>query len=59
VSDTIRDGSTVVCWQCEEIDERIAHYRAMTARVTDKRTFEGIDVLVEKMEAQKTALNPG
>ena len=47
-----------MCEKCEELDERIEHYRYLMARVTDRRTNEGIGKLIEDMQAQKAALHP-
>ena len=47
-----------MCWKCEEIDKRILHYRVIAARVTDKQTLDGIQQLVDTLEAEKKDLHP-
>jgi hypothetical protein len=47
-----------MCWKCEEIDKKILHYRTLGARVTDRLTLEGLQQLIEKLEAEKKALHP-
>ena len=47
-----------MCWKCREIDKKIAHYRTLIARVIDKQTLEGLEHMVEKLEAEKKALHP-
>ena len=46
-----------MCWQCEEIDKSIEHYREMATRVTDQRTIDGIALLIERLETEKKALH--
>ena len=47
-----------MCWKCEEIDKVILHYRTLGARVTDRLTLEGLEQLIEKLEAEKKTLHP-
>jgi hypothetical protein len=47
-----------MCWKCDEIDKAIVHYRTMSARVTDQLTLEGLQQLIDKLEAEKSALHP-
>ena len=47
-----------MCEKCEELDEKIDHYRNLIARVADRQTNEGIGKLIEDMQAQKAALHP-
>jgi hypothetical protein len=46
-----------MCEKCEELDDRIEHYRNLMARVTDRQANEGIGKLIEDMQAQKAALH--
>jgi hypothetical protein len=48
----------LMCEKCEELDEKIEHYRNLMARVTDRQTSEGIGQLIEDMQAEKAALHP-
>ena len=48
----------LMCEKCEELDDKIEHYRNLRARVTDRQTNEGIGELIEDMLAQKAALHP-
>ena len=47
-----------MCEKCVEIDGKIDHYRRLASRITDRRTIDGIDELIEKMKAEKAALHP-
>jgi hypothetical protein len=47
-----------MCARCEELDKKITHYRELAARVRDPLLTEGVEKLVEEMEAQKVALHP-
>ena len=47
-----------MCWKCQEIDKVILHYRVLGARVTDKLTLEGLQQLIDKLEAEKKARHP-
>jgi hypothetical protein len=47
-----------MCWKCEEIDKVILHYRTLGARVTDRLTLEGLEQLIEKLEAEKKRMHP-
>ena len=48
-----------MCWKCEEIDKVILHYRTLGTRVTDRLTLDGLQQLIETLEAEKKALHPG
>ena len=47
-----------MCWKCEEIDKVILHYRTLGTRVTDRQTLEGLQQLIDTLEAEKQALHP-
>ena len=47
-----------MCEQCVVLDGKIAHYREMARLITDPLTLEGIDILIKRYEAEKTALHP-
>ena len=47
-----------MCWKCEEIDKVILHYQTLSTRVTDRLTLEGLQQLIETLEAEKQALHP-
>ncbi len=42
-----------MCWRCDEIDKKIAHYRELAGRITDEQSLRGIDLLIAKLEATK------
>lgn len=46
-----------MCWKCQELDAVIGHYRELGARASDRLSRRGIDVLIEKLEADKKALH--
>jgi hypothetical protein len=47
-----------MCGQCDEIDKKIAHYRTIVSRVTDKFAQEGISELIAELLAKKAELHP-
>jgi hypothetical protein len=47
-----------MCEKCDEIDDKIDHYRFMASRITDQPLLDGIKDLIERMQAQKAALHP-
>lgn len=47
-----------MCEKCAELDKTIEHYRMIMVRVPDPQTVEGINKLIEKMQAEKAALHP-
>ena len=47
-----------MCWKCEEIEKSILHYRTLGARVTDKQTLDGMQKLIDLLEAEKKDLHP-
>jgi hypothetical protein len=47
-----------MCWKCDEIEKVILHYRTLSARVIDTLTLEGLQQLIDKLEAEKKALHP-
>jgi hypothetical protein len=46
-----------MCEKCIELDGKIDHYRRLAWRVTDPRTVDGINELIEKMMTEKVALH--
>jgi hypothetical protein len=50
--------AAIMCEQCVEIDKKIEHYRVIASRVTDQLVLDGIKELIERMQAQKSALHP-
>jgi hypothetical protein len=47
-----------MCDKCSEHDNKIAHYRLLAARITDRETLDGIAGLIEQITAAKVALHP-
>jgi hypothetical protein len=47
-----------MCGACEQLDEKIEHYKKVMAAMTDQLTIERISALVAELEAQKVALHP-
>ena len=47
-----------MCEKCVEIDGKIEHYRQLSGLITDQPTLDGINRLIEQMEAEKQALHP-
>jgi hypothetical protein len=46
-----------MCWQCKELDKVIDRYRTLGERTTDKQTLDGIELLIQKAEAEKKLLH--
>jgi hypothetical protein len=46
-----------MCDVCEQLDEKIEHYKKLAA-MTDQLTIEGITALIAELQAQKAALHP-
>jgi hypothetical protein len=47
-----------MCEKCVELDEKIEHYRTLSAKIIDQPTLDGIKALIEEKRAQKAALHP-
>jgi hypothetical protein len=47
-----------MCVQCDDINKRIEHYRRLASRLTDQPMLDGIQQLIERMQARKAALHP-
>jgi len=47
-----------MCDACDQLDEKIEHYRKVMAAMTDQLTINGITALIVELEAQKAALHP-
>jgi hypothetical protein len=47
-----------MCSRCVEIDERIMHLKELGSRLLDGKTLRSIEILVERLAAEKAALHP-
>ena len=47
-----------MCDKCEDLDEKIAHYRRLQNSITDELTLTGIKRLIEEASAEKVAFHP-
>ena len=47
-----------MCEQCDQIKEKIEHYRALLSQVTDQMASEGITQLIADLLAKMAALHP-
>jgi hypothetical protein len=47
-----------MCEKCIDIDDKTARYRRLTWSLTDQRTIDAINELIEKLTAEKAALHP-
>ena len=45
-----------MCVKCNELDNKIAHYRLMALRITDQRTLDGIAGLIKQLAADREAI---
>jgi hypothetical protein len=48
-----------MCEKCKPIDAKLLSYVYLRQRVTDHQTLEGLERLIQELEAQKKALHPG
>jgi hypothetical protein len=46
-----------MCDECDRLEEKIEHYKSVSAAMTDHLTIERISALVAELEAQRTALH--
>jgi hypothetical protein len=46
-----------MCKQCVEIDGKIQHYDLLASRVTDRTLLDGLQNLIELLQALKVALH--
>jgi hypothetical protein len=46
-----------MCEKCDEIDLRIARYKYMASRITDRIALDGIAELIEAAPAKKAAVH--
>jgi hypothetical protein len=47
-----------VCEKCEELDERIAHYRQLLKSISDKQLTSALIHSIAEMEQKKSDLHP-
>ena len=47
-----------MCEKCVDLDRNIEHYRSIATKITDEAMLRGIEVLIERANAQKAALHP-
>jgi hypothetical protein len=47
-----------MCEKCKPIDAKLLHYVDLRHRLTDDQTLEGLERLIQELEAQKKALHP-
>lgn len=43
-----------MCEGCRKIEEKIAHYREMASYVMDRPTLDSIDVLIARLERERS-----
>jgi hypothetical protein len=48
-----------MCTLCSELDHRLDQCPKLSASITDQLTLNGIDLLIEKCDADKQALHSG
>ena len=46
-----------MCDKCTKLDQKIAHYRDIAVRMTDKQTLDGIARLIKEMTDAKAMLH--
>jgi hypothetical protein len=47
-----------MCDKCTEIDEKVAHYQALTRRLLDQSTLERVEAMIADMLALKQLFHP-
>jgi hypothetical protein len=52
------NAQSVMCDECAKIDEKIAHYRELVARLLDPLTTERVGKLIDELLSQKALLHP-
>jgi hypothetical protein len=50
------EAGQVMCDKCSELDRKIAHYRRLAFRISDKQTQDGIAELIKQVAAAKAAI---
>ena len=46
-----------MCWQCEQIDKEIEHYRSLLVRTNDEGTRRSLNILIDKLQVEKVRLH--
>jgi hypothetical protein len=46
-----------MCEKCDEMDDKIAHYKRLAVQITDRLTLDGIDQLVNRLKSEKVDLH--
>jgi hypothetical protein len=46
-----------MCEKCDELDDKIAHYKRLAVQITDKLTLDGIDQLINRLKSEKVDLH--
>lgn len=52
-----RESDEVMCEKCNELDDKIAHYKRLAVQITDKLTLDGIDQLINRLRSEKVDLH--
>ncbi len=52
-----RMRNTGMCEKCVEIDKKIRHYKWVATQLNDPPTNHGLDELIKRYEAEKSALH--
>jgi hypothetical protein len=47
-----------MCDKCKPFDDKMAHYGILSKNITDQQTMDGIEQLIQKLEMQKSELQP-
>jgi hypothetical protein len=47
-----------MCDACDQLDEKIEHYKRVMAAMTDQLTINGITALIAELQARKAELHP-
>jgi hypothetical protein len=53
-----REWNFWMCDVCEQLDEKIEHYKKVMAAMTDQLTINGITALIAELQARKAELHP-
>ncbi|HSZ97303.1 MAG TPA: hypothetical protein VK767_13380 [Bradyrhizobium sp.] len=53
-----REWNFWMCDVCEQLDEKIEHYKKVMAAMTDQLTIDGITALIAELQARKAELHP-
>jgi hypothetical protein len=46
-----------MCWQCDQINQEIEHYRGLCARASEAQSVKSLEILIATLETEKQELH--